>query len=51
MLNHSIVLTVYNAPDDVLLCLQSLANSLDLSRVELVIVDDASKEETQKNIG
>lgn len=48
MLNHSIVLTVYNAPDDVLLCLQSLANSLDLSRVELVIVDDASKEETQK---
>ena len=48
MLNHSIVLTVYNAPDDVELCLQSLINSLDLSRVELVIVDDASKEETQK---
>lgn len=48
MLLHSIVLTVYNAPNDVRLCLQSIANSLDLSSVELVIVDDASKEETQK---
>lgn len=46
--NHSIVLTVYNAPGDVLLCLQSLANSLDFSRAELVIVDDASQKETQK---
>lgn len=48
MLKYSIVLTVYNAPHDVRLCLQSIENSLDLSCTELVIVDDASKEETQK---
>lgn len=48
MLTHSIVMTVYNVPDDVRLCLQSIAHSLDLSRVELVIVDDCSKEETRK---
>lgn len=48
MFKYSLVLTVYNAPDDVRLCLQSIANSLDLSSAQLVIVDDASKEETQK---
>lgn len=39
---------MYNAPDDVRLCLRSIINSLDLSCAELIIVDDASKEETQK---
>jgi GT2 family glycosyltransferase len=48
LFNHSVVLTVYNAPGDVMLCLQSLASSLDFSRAELVIVDDASQEETQR---
>lgn len=48
MQKHSIVLTVYNAPDDVRLCLRSLINALDFSCAELIIVDDASKEETQK---
>lgn len=48
MLKHSIVLTVYNAPDDVRLCLRSIINSLDFSCAELIIVDDASREETQK---
>lgn len=45
---HSIVLTVYNAPNDVILCLKSLSSSLDFSCVQLIIVDDASKKETQK---
>lgn len=43
---HSVVLTVYNAPKDVSFCLKSLENSLDFSETELVIVDDASEEET-----
>lgn len=47
-IKHSLVLTVYNAPHDVTLCLQSIKKSLDFSCAELVIVDDASKEETQK---
>ena len=48
MLIHSVVLTVYNAPFDVDLCLRSLASSLDFLQVELILVDDASKQETQK---
>lgn len=46
MLSHAIVLTVYNAPFDVNLCLQSLALSLDFEKTELVLVDDASEQET-----
>lgn len=48
MHSHSLVLTVYNAPRDVALCLQSLEFSLDFSVVEVVIVDDASELETQR---
>ncbi len=48
LLIHSVVLTVYNAPFDVDLCLRSLASSLDFLQVELILVDDASKQETQK---
>lgn len=47
MLSHSLVLTVYNAPQDVAFCLESLEKSVDFSKVEFVIVDDASEEETR----
>ena len=48
MLNHSLVITVYNASKDVALCLQSLEYSIDFNTVEVVIVDDASEIETQQ---
>lgn len=46
MLTHSFVVTVYNAPQDVALCLRSLEKSLDFTQIELVLVDDASGAET-----
>lgn len=46
MLSHSIVITVYNAFKDTALCLSSVEKSLDLTAVELVLVDDASQKET-----
>lgn len=48
LIKHSVILTVYNAPDDVVLCLQSIKKSFDFSCTELIIVDDASNEDTQK---
>lgn len=48
---HSIILPVYNAFEEVSLCLKSLENSLDLNNnsfVELIIIDDMSNKETQK---
>lgn len=44
---HSIVLTVYNAYDDVHLCLLSLEKSLEFHTTELIIIDDCSKDETR----
>lgn len=46
MLSHSLVITVYNAPKDVALCLFSVERSLDLTKTELVLADDASQKET-----
>lgn len=48
---HSIILPVYNAFEEVSLCLKSIENSLDLnnnSLVELIIIDDMSNKETRE---
>lgn len=42
----SVVLPVYNAPDDVAVCLDSVARHLDGKRSELLILNDASGPET-----
>lgn len=44
---HSIVLTVYNAYDDVNLCLQTMEKSLNFQEIELIIIDDCSKNDTK----
>ncbi|MDD3154084.1 MAG: glycosyltransferase, partial [Victivallaceae bacterium] len=44
----SVIVPVWNAPDDVKRCLEGLDRNLDWSRAEVILVDDCSAEETHK---
>lgn len=46
MVKLSVIIPVYNAPDDVRSCLDSLEKHFDFSTGEVIVVDDCSKPET-----